>query len=358
MSPDDEEPLRRALARLRESAAKRESLLPEEKELILSTAAALKARGVWVAELLLKMASAELQLRKQLGINDSDDRWPPIENLMHLIAGSRALCEWPGSDFIYAPTALDRLGFLRQQNDPSVSRGKAVGRPLPKNLETFLWSANAERALWNVRLLVGANRDTEARLARSEDLDRLAEALRFNRRRSGRRRARTVALLVEKNLYDCYGVFHGLLKRGQRETPKHLKEERSIEDFLEKREYPPFMIARLAQELCEHRQRHRGAGIRLSFKDRAALMVADLEGKRGAYGLPEPLGPDDPLEEDTSGPLSVTTRKPPHESFRTPEAEARYERTLKNALNWARARVRQVKALWNTQSVTPKSDNK
>jgi hypothetical protein len=228
---------------------------------------------------------------------------------------------------------------------------------MPKNPERIFWSENALPALWRTKLLVGANRETKARLASSEDLDRLVESLRFNRGRSGRRHARTVAVLIEKNLYVYYCAFLGLLKKGQRETPKRVRDESSIEEFLRKNSYPQLMIARLAQELAEHRQRRRGVGIRLALTDRAALMIAELEGKLGEFGLPEPSDDEESLELDMSQPPSVAMRRPPLEPF-TVETEKRYKEMQARALYLARGRVRQVKALWNAGSVVPKSDIK
>jgi hypothetical protein len=357
MLPEEEEALRRLLAPLRESAKRREPLLPEEKELILAIAADLKASGHWVAELLVKMASAESQVRQILGVSDDDDRSPAIEKLTPLLAGSRRLCKWPASDFIYSPTVLLSLGFLRQQNDQWLSPEKPVSRAAPKNPERILWSEDALSALWSTKLLVGANRETKATLAPSEDLDRLVESLRFNRGRSGRRHARTVAVLIEKNLYVYYCAFLGLLKKGHLEAPEDLRDEPSLEEFLRKNGYPQFIIGRLAQELAEHRQRRRGVGSRLALTDRAALMLAEFEGRRGEFGLPEPADEEESLDLDTSKPPSVAMRRPPL-NLPTVEAKTRYKELQERALYSARARVRQVKALWNAGSVVPKSDIK
>jgi hypothetical protein len=356
--PDEEERFRQLLSHLSESAAKREALLPEETELILSMAAALKSSGLSAAELLTKMASAEEQLRMLLGISESDSRWPPIGTLAPLLAGSRFLCDWPGSDFIYAPSVLNWLAFLRQQNDPWVGAGNTIARPIPENPESMFWSEDAQNALWRTRLLVGANRATETRYAPRKDLDRMAEALRFNKRRSGRRNQRTVAFMVEKQVYLFYCAFHGILKKGQRETPRGHRDEPSIGAFLQGLSYPRFLVGRLAQELCDHRQRRRGPGARLTLQDRAALMVGELEGRRGEYGLPEPLGTEELLEEDTSQPPSVATRRPLTGPFATLSVEKRYVRLQMKALRWARGRVRQTKAIWNSGFVVQNPNKK
>lgn len=355
---EEEQALAGLFSRLTESAARREPLLPEEKELILSMAAAVKSSGLSAANLLAKMASAETQLRELLGVGDRPDYWPTIEDIIPLVAGPRLLCEWPGSDFIIAPTVLNWLGFLRQQNEPWVGAGNSVARPIPDGAENIYWNPDAPNELWRVRLLVGSNRATEVKLARRKDLDRLAEAIRFNKGRTGRRPMRAVAFLVEKHLYLHYCAFHGLLKRGQRESPKGLRDESSIKEFLELRGYPQFLLPRLAQELSEHRQRRRGPGIRLTLQDRAAMMVAELEGKRGEYGLPEPVETLELIAEDKSKPPTVATRKPQPGPFASREVETRYQRMLRRALGKARGRVRQAKAIWNSGFAPPESSKK
>jgi hypothetical protein len=347
------------LSRLRESAANREPITDEERDLILALCTTLKRFGHSPADLLARMATSEAKLRELLRLEDTENRIPTVDELIPFLSGDkRTLCPWPGHDFFHAPSVLQQLAFLRQQNDPWIGKGNSVARPLPESPEDVFWSKDATNELWRIRLLVGANKATEARLARRKDLDRLAEALRFNRGRSGRRPTRTVAFLVEKYLYVFYRAAHGLLRKGQRESPKRLRDERSIAEFLESSSYPRFMIARLAQELSEHRQRRRGSGIRLTLNDRAALMVAELEGRRGEYGLPEPLGTDELLEEDTSQPPSAAMRRPPPGPFASREAEMRYERMLRRTLGRAHGRVRQAKAIWNSGFVAPKPNKK
>ncbi|KAA0249825.1 MAG: hypothetical protein EDX89_23550 [Acidobacteria bacterium] len=115
--------------------------------------------------------------------------------------------------------------------------------------------------------------------------------------------------------------------------------------------FPPYLIERLAQEVHEHRARRR---IGLSLSDRAAMMLVELEGKRGAFGLPEQLTDSESMaDEDVTQPLTVMTRKPEIDPPRTPKARAAHERAVRVAIRVARGRVKQLRMTWNAGTPNP-----
>jgi hypothetical protein len=338
-----EDQLSRTLSELRKSASRREALLEYEKDLILGAAAALKSMGHSPAHILVSAAAAEEDLRERLGITPDDDRMPTVEQLVPLLTGQQA--PWPGIDYVNAPSVRERILLLRQQNAPW-GRGNEANRLTPPEPERLFWNPETPNDLWSLRILLGANQAMTESWAPKKELDQLSEALRFNLGRVGRRPVRVVEFLIEWRLYLAYRGFFGILKKAQREIPRSLRKEDQIREALAKREFPAFFIERLAQEIFEHRQRR---GKRLKIEDRAALLTVELEGKRGEYGLPEPLSLDESMgDEDVSLPVIVTTRKPVSGPFRTTEAAERYGKALKAAVVRARSRVRRLEAVWNS----------
>lgn len=348
---DDEKWAIALLGDLRESASKREPLLEKEKVLVVNLAEALKSFGHSPVGLLMRLVTAEEAIRGRLGMAPSDNRWPTTDQLTPLLSGPRFDCPWPACDYLYAPSVLGRLLWLRQQNAPSEAGGAGVRPPL-RGVERQLWEPKASDDLWILRLMSGANRATAESWARKDELDELTESLRFNSGRAGRRPTRAPEHLVEAKLYVANRCFFGILKKAQRELPRRLRDEESIAAELQRLSFPSFLVERLAQEVSEHRQRRRE---RLTLEDRAALMTVELEGKRGRYGLPEPLTLEESMEdEDVSQPVIVATRKPQRGPLRTPGAVKAHEAALARAVSYAKARVRRLHAIWKA---APKSRN-
>jgi hypothetical protein len=351
-------PLGRLLREARESAFRREKLLEAEKELILKVCEELKSYGFSPADSLVQTLTAEEGLRAFLKLDKAAPP-PPVEKMLPFIGGEyHLLCRWPGSDFMHAASVLFQLSWLRQQNAPWLGRGHSIHRDEPAHPEEALFDPNASDELWKLRLIAGANRASKERWATKEDLDRLTEALRFNAGKTGRRTIRTDDFFVDTKLYLTYLAFHNILKKAQREIPKKIRDEEAIGKALSARGFPAFFLERLAQELAEHRRRHAAAGIKLTLQDRAALLLVDLEGRRGNYGLPEVLPTSAVPEEDVSKTVIVATRRPPIGAFESPAAEKKYGIALKKTIAWARGRVRQLKATWNSGFVAPKSVKK
>lgn len=342
--------LRRRLREFGDSAQHRDPLLDSETEVVLEAAARLKRLGHSPAVLLVKAWFAEQELRRRVGLSDEENRWPTVEELTPLLAGSRSACPWPAADFIYAPSVTNCLGLLRQQNDARGS-GQGESRPLPSSPEQLLWAPGVLDTLWNLRLLRGANRAMEASWAPKKDLDQLTEALRLNAGRPGRRPIRSVDHAVDTGLFAAYCAFHGVLRKAHREIPRRLTAEDEIRDALVSLRFPTYLIERLAQELHEHRSRR---NIGLSLSDRAAMMLVELEGKRGAFGLPEQLTAEESMaDEDVTQPLTVMTRKPEIDPPRTPKGRAARERAVWVAIRAARGRVKQLRTTWNAGAAMP-----
>jgi hypothetical protein len=345
-------PLGQLLRESAESAARREPLADREKEVILDYAGGLKALGHSAVMLLAKMLCAEAALRMQLQIDDKDDRWPVIEKLAPVLAGPRFMCPWPASDFVFAPSVVNWLGFLRQQHDTWIRPGTRGTRPVPENLERELWDAEISDSLWKLRLLVGTNTASEHTWANRQKLDQLVNALRLNTQRPGRHNVRVVDFMVEWRLFILNRAFHGILRKAHREVPRRALDEEGIKKALVERNYPPLFIERLAQELHEHRRRKEAGGLKITLEDRAALLSAELEGKRDEFGLPEPFSPSEATADkyDLSQPIIVVTRRPAPGPFRNCKEEERYEAAFGRAVERARGRARRLRAIWNSGS--------
>jgi hypothetical protein len=352
-------PLGKLLWESRESAARREPLTDQEKEVILACAERLKLLGHSAAELLAKMYCAEAVLRTKLQIDVKDDRWPVIEKLTPLLAEARSKCPWPASDFVYSPSVVNWLGFLRQWSDAWVRSGSQHTRPVPEDPERQLWDPGISDLLWKLRLLVGTNMASEHRWANKRQLDQLVEALRLNTHRPGRHAVGVNDFMVEWRLFILNRAFHGILRRAQREVPRRVLDEQGIKEALVERNYPSLLVERLAQELHEHRQRHEAGGLKITLEDRAALLSVELEGKRDRYGLPEPFSPSEAVADnyDVSQPIIVATRRPAPGPFRNRAEEERYEAAFLRAVERARGRVRRLRAIWNS-GADPKSEQK
>lgn len=345
-------PLGPLLKESRESAARREPLTDREKGVILECAEGLKALGHSAVDLLAKMLCAEAALRMQLQIDDTDDRWPVIEKLAPVLAGPRFMCPWPASDFVYAPSVVNWLGFLRQQHDTWIRPGTGGTRPVPENPERELWDAGFSDELWKLRLLVGANTALEHTWANRKKLDQLVKALQLNTQRPGRHNVRLVDFMVGWRLFILNRAFHEVLRKAQREVPKRVRDEQGIKEALVHRDYPPLFVERLAQELYEHRQRGKAGALKITLEDRAALLSAELEGKRDEFGLPEPFSPSEAAANnyDISQPIIVATRRPAPGPFRNRREEDRYEAAFGRAVERARGRARRLRAIWNSGS--------
>jgi hypothetical protein len=330
------------LRELRESTSKREPLLTKERILIEQLTGALKALGHSPVELLMRSVTAEEAVRTRLRIAPSDDGWPTTNQLTPLLSGARD-CPWPACDYLCAPSVLNRLLFLRQQNAPSEMDG-VTSRPSLRNAERALWEPKASDHLWNLRLMRGANRAMAESWAPRSELDDFAESLRFNGGRVGRRPTRVPDHFLEAKLYIANRAFFGIMRKAQRELPSRLRAEDAIAEELRKKDFPAFLVERLAQEISEHRQRRRS---RLTLEDRAALMTVELEGKRGCFGLPESLTLDESMgDEDVRQPVIVATRKPAPGPLRTAAAVKSYEAALARAVAHAKARVRRLRGIW------------
>jgi hypothetical protein len=347
--------LSRLLRTLAESATRREPLRDDEKDAIQELAAELKAMGLSPVGLITRMVRAEQTLRESLDISSTDDIVPPVETLAKLLAGQLSRCPWPGSDFVHAPTVLFQLAFLRQQNAPWIYPGNSFRVLVPDDVHRELFDPRIGTELWNLRLIAGSVPATENMWAGYQRLVKFTDALRFNVSRPGRHSVTELDVTIGRRLFAANRAFHQLLRVAHAAIPRQTKEQVALEDGLTKKSFPPLFIKRLAHELFEHRRNRRIGRVNVTLEDRAALMLADLEGKRGRFGLPEPLvGLEGYDDEDVSQPVIVSVPRPEPGPFRTKEAELEYEKATRVALRGARSRLRRLKAIWN--SVPPGTD--